>query len=178
MKIKGGDKLESALAEIAKNVTKAASVSVGFLEGATYPNGMPVAAIAAIQEFGAPKVGIPPRPFFRTMINAKSGEWPKAIAGLLKANDYDAHKTMDMAGEAIEGQLRESIIDVNEPALSPVTLMLRKMRSEDSSLVVTGATVAEARKRVADGESTDGVSTKALDDTGHMIASVGHEVKE
>lgn len=178
MKIKGGDKLEAALDEIAKNIKKAASVHVGFLEGATYPGGMPVAAIAAIQEFGAPKAGIPPRPFFRTMIEAKSVEWPKAIAGLLKANDYDARKTLDIAGEAIEGQLRESIIDVNEPALSPVTLMLRKMRSEDQSLVVTGTTVAEARKRVADGESTDGVSTKPLDDTGHLIASVGHEVKE
>ena len=86
------------------------------------PDGKPVAMIAAIQDFGAPSRGIPPRPFFRNMVRDKKGEWPKAIAGLLKANDYDAVKVLGITGEAIGGQLRQSIIDTNSPALAPSTV--------------------------------------------------------
>lgn len=177
MKITGGDKLESALAKIAENVSKASAVDVGFLSGATYPDGTSVAQIAAIQEFGAPKAGIPPRPYFRNMIAAKSPEWPKAVAGLLKANDYDADKTLGQAGAAIKGQLQQSIIDIMAPPLSPVTLMLRKMRDADPNLRVTGTTVAEARAKVAAGESSAGASTKPLVDTGTLLHAVDFEVK-
>lgn len=177
VKISGGDKLEAALAEIAANVTKASSVQIGFLEGATYPDGTSVPMVAAIQEYGAPRAGIPPRPFFRSMIVEKSPEWPKAVGGLLRANDYDSAKTLGQTGEAIKGQLQQSIIDTVSPPLSPVTLMLRKMKGADSSLVVTGRTVAEARSRVAAGESTDGVSTKPLVESGHLVNSVDYAVK-
>jgi len=120
--ISGGKKLEAALAKISRGVSQPATLRVGFLAGATYPNGTPVAMIAAIQDFGAPSRGIPPRPFFRNMVKAKSKEWPKAIADLLKANDYDAVKTLETTGEAIGGQLRQSIIDTNSPPLAPSTI--------------------------------------------------------
>jgi hypothetical protein len=177
VKISGGDKLEKALAAIAEKVSKASAVDVGFLEGATYPDGTSVPMVAAIQEFGAPKAGIPPRPFFRSMIADKSPEWPAAVAGLLKANDYDGAKTLGQTGEAIKGQLQQAIIDTSDPPLSPVTLMLRKMRSADPDLVVTGATVGEAARRVAAGESFDGVSTKPLVDTSQLLNSVDYVVK-
>jgi hypothetical protein len=122
MDISGGESLARRLNEIAKSVTTAATVKIGFLENATYPDGTPVAMIAAIQDFGAPSVGIPPRPFFRNMVKDKSPGWPDAVAKLLKANDYDAAKTLDMVGQAIAGQLRQSIIDTNEPPLAPATI--------------------------------------------------------
>ncbi|MGZ2484279.1 hypothetical protein ACVITL_002802 [Rhizobium pisi] len=175
--LKGGDKLAAALAEIAKNIEKASSVDIGFLEGATYPDGKSVPEIAAIQEFGAPKAGIPPRPFFRTMISDKSPEWPDAVGNLLVSNGYDAAKTLGQTGEAIKGQLQQSIIDTFNPPLSPVTLMLRKMRADNPDLVVTGKTVGEAARRVKAGESTGGVSTKPLVDSGVLLSSVDYEVK-
>lgn len=49
---KGGEKIEQKLREIAEKAGKANTVRVGFLEGATYPDGTPVAQIAAIQEYG------------------------------------------------------------------------------------------------------------------------------
>ena len=70
--LKGGAKLKAYLTRLSKKVERSAVLRVGFLEGATYPNGTPVAMIAAIQEFGAPKAGIPPRSYFRPLI-AKSG---------------------------------------------------------------------------------------------------------
>jgi hypothetical protein len=120
--ISGGRKLEEAMVRLAEKVSNPATLRVGFLENARYPDGKYVAMIAAIQEFGAPSVGIPPRPFFRNMIKAKQGEWPKAIAGLLVQADYDAMKALDIAGAAIAGQLRQSVIDTNAPPLAPATI--------------------------------------------------------
>lgn len=175
--LSGGDKLNAHLAALAAKVATPATLRVGFLEGSTYPDGTSVPMVAAIQEYGAPRAGIPSRAYFRPMIRAKSKEWGPAIGQALVANGYNAEYALQIAGIAIEGQLRDSIIAVMSPALSPVTLMLRKMRSEDQSLVVTGSTVGEAARRVAAGESYSGVSTKPLIDTAHLLNSIGSEVR-
>jgi hypothetical protein len=120
--LSGGSKFAAAMRDLASKVAKPATLRVGFLENARYPDGTPVAMIAAIQDFGAPGVGIPPRPFFRNMIAAKKAEWPPAIAGLLKANHYDGEKALELTGTAIAGQLRQSIVDTNEPPLAPSTI--------------------------------------------------------
>ena len=69
--LKGGDKLEAALREISRKVSKPGKLRVGFLEGATYPDGTPVALVAWWNEFGT-EDEFPPRPSFRNMIAAKS----------------------------------------------------------------------------------------------------------
>lgn len=51
--VSGGLKLEAALKRIAKKLSTASNVKVGFLEGATYPDGTPIAYVASINEFGA-----------------------------------------------------------------------------------------------------------------------------
>ena len=133
--IKGGDKLGLKLGELGKKVASAKVLRVGFLEGSTYPNGTTVATVAAIQEYGAPRAHIPPRPFFRNMIAAKKGEWPAAIADLLKANDYDAAVTLKKTGEAVAGQLRQSIVDLVTPSLAPSTI---RRKGFDKPLIDTG----------------------------------------
>jgi hypothetical protein len=150
VKLVGGDKLTAALDKIAQKVSKAASVEVGFLEGATYPDGTSVALVAALNEFGsgnkvshqiARALGlsapapVPPRPFFRGMIKDKSGQWPKAVGDLLVANSYDAEKTLDQAGAAIAGQLQEAITQYVGPPLRPSTV---KRKGNAKQLVDTG----------------------------------------
>lgn len=120
--VSGGDKLSQRLTAMANALGSGAAVDVGFLSGATYPSGVNVAKIAAIQEFGAPSRGIPPRPFFRHMILSKAKEWPKAMAALLKANAYDSTKTMEQTGAAVKGQLQQSIRDLVSPPLAPSTI--------------------------------------------------------
>lgn len=120
--VKGGQEFERRMLEIARMLGGGSSLKVGFLQKATYPDGTPVALIAAIQNYGAPRAGIPPRPFFSNMIKEKSKEWPAAIGNLLTKNDYDAEKVLRLAGEAIAGQLRQSIVDTNEPPLAPSTI--------------------------------------------------------
>lgn len=174
--IKGGDALDKKLKELADKLGKGGAVKVGFLENATYPDGTPVAMVAAIQNFGAPSRGIPPRPFFTNMVKTKSPEWGPAMAMALESTQNDAEKALAIVGQGIKGQLQQSIIDTDAPPLSPITLMLRKMQGEDSGLVVTGATVGEAARRVRAGESSGGVSTKPLVWSGHLLDSVDYEV--
>ena len=119
--IRGGAKLDSAMRELAAKVEKPATLRVGFLENARYPDGTPVALIASLNEYGKPPTQ-PPRPFFRNMIAKYSKEWPAAIAGLLKSNNYDAVRALDLAGSAIAGQLRQSIVDLLEPPLAASTI--------------------------------------------------------
>jgi hypothetical protein len=176
--LEGGGKLEAYLKELSKKISSGAVLEVGFPEGATYPDGTPVAYVAAIQEFGAPAKRIPARPFFRPMIKKNSDDWGPQLAKALKAFNYNAEIALEFMGQQIEGELQDSIIGVMAPALSPVTLMLRKMRAEDPNLTVTGKTVGIAAQRVRDGESTGGVSDKPLEDTKTMLLSVNHVVKK
>lgn len=176
--IKGGDKLQGYLQNLADNLMRAKSVEIGFLAGATYPNGTSVAMVAAIQEYGAPKVAIPPRPFFRTMIKKESPHWGDDIAESLKENDFDSSKALGEMGSQIAGELQQSIVDVFDPPLSPVTIMLRSMMAKDPGLRsrMSRTIVEEARMKVARGDELGVVSTKPLIDTSQMLNSVNHRV--
>lgn len=115
--LSGGEKLEKALAKIGEKMS--GSLSVGFMEGSTYPDGTPVPVVAFWNEFGAAG---PPRPFFRQMIEKESPTWPKKIAAGAKATDYDGAKVLGTMGEDIRGALQQSINDFTSPPLSPVTI--------------------------------------------------------
>ncbi len=172
--IKGGEKLEARLKEIASGLKNGAQLRVGFLEGSTDENGVSNAMKAAIQNFGAPNRGIPPRPFFSNMVKDKSPEWPTALEEALKDTGYQADAAMRNMGEGIKGQLQQSIRDTYSPPLSPITVMLRGMRSQGRN--ITGATVGEAARRVRDGKTNYGASTKPLIDHGDMMNAADYEV--
>lgn len=162
--------------KIIKKLQAKKALRVGFLESAKYPDGTSVAMVGAIQNFGAPAVGIPPRPFFTNMVRVESPSWPGKLALYLKQNKMDAGVALQLLGEDIEGALRESIIDTNEPPLSAITVMIRGMKSQNPSLKVTKKTVGIAAKRVAAGKTNYGASTKPLIDSGDMLSKVDSEV--
>lgn len=171
--IKGGDKLERALAEIAKRLgNKPTTVSVGFLAGATEANGTPVATIAAIQNYGAPSRGIPPRPFFTNMVATKSGEWADGLAQALVSTDNDAPAALALMGEGISGQLREAIIATSSPPNSPVTNLLKQRFPTGGQ---TFDDVLKARRDVAAGATAP--AGKPLVQSGGMLGAVDYEVK-
>lgn len=126
--VTGGQNFERVLARIGTNASNAREVRVGFLASATYPDGKPVALIAAIHNFGK-------WPFFSTMIKEKQAEWGPAIANLLVANNYDALKVLQLTGEAVSGQLRQQIVDTISPPNAPSTIARKGF---DKPLVDTG----------------------------------------
>jgi hypothetical protein len=119
--LQGGDKVMKAIEDISRKMGSG-SVSVGFLAGATYPDGTPVAAVAFWNEFGVPKHNQPPRPFFRNMISSESPTWPERMAKLAKATDYDGSKVLGTMGESIKGSLQKSINDLTSPGLAASTI--------------------------------------------------------
>lgn len=133
--LKGGDKLNNALARIAADLKKPGTLRVGFLAGATYPDGKPVAMIAAFNEFGVPSHGQPPRPFFRNMIAKNKGGWPNLVKVALKNANYDTPKALKVVGEVLRGQLVQSIVDTNAPPLADST---KKRKGFDKPLIDSG----------------------------------------
>lgn len=155
------------------------SVSIGFMRGATYdPSGIPVASVAFWNEFGHKgRFPAPARPFFRTMISDNQDRWPDMMAQSLKATKLNGQKTLAYMGEQIDGELKQSIIDFSDPALSPVTLRLRakfgnspeKIRLRD---VYEAIADVRAGKKVATGSESH-----PLIWTGHLLNSTSYRVK-
>lgn len=119
--LSGSDGVMKALEEIARKMG-GGEVAVGFMEGTTYPDGTPVAAVAFRNEYGVPSHGQPPRPFFRQMIAKESPTWAPKMAKLAKATDYDGTKVLALMGEDIKGALQQSINDFESPPLAPSTI--------------------------------------------------------
>ncbi len=120
--LSGGKRMRIVLEDIQRKAGSGEFLRLGFLEGATYPNGTPVAYIAAINEFGRPDHNQPPRPFFRQMIAAKSPGWGQSMAKVLKAAGYDVDVSLARMGEGIRGQLQGSIRELTQPPLAPATV--------------------------------------------------------
>ena len=154
MQLKGTDALMKKLQEIAEKMD-AGSVSVGFMAGATYPDGTGVPQVAFWNEFGT--VNSPPRPFFRGMISEESGTWPEKMAKLAKATKYDGEKVLALMGEDIGGALIQSIVNLQNPPLADATVKARIGKAKKYNPETVG---------------------KPLIDTGQMIRSIDYQVNE
>lgn len=174
--LSGGDELQKRLAEIAANLGEGKTLRVGFLENATYPDGTKVALAAATGEWGNPANGQKPRPYFRNMIASKSTKWGDDLAKIAIAADFDANKSFSLMGEHIKSQLQESIRELTEPALSPVTILLRE-RFGNNHQDIKFSDVQAARRDVAKGVRGS-ASDKPLIWSGHMLNSVDYDIKD
>lgn len=142
---------EKYLQDIADKLN-ASEVKAGFYSGRTYTDGTSVAMVATRNEYGDPANNQPPRPFFRNAIANKQEEWKNSLSRGLAAG-VDAKNVLEVVGDQIKGDIQESISELMEPALSPVTIHRRRTRKE--------------RKND---------STKPLVDTGEMFSDVNYEV--
>lgn len=154
------------------------SVSVGFLDGATYPDGTPVATVAWWDEMGhGGPFPSPPRPFFRNMIESESPSWPGKMAALAIATNNDGPKVLKLMGEDIQGALIASIANFDSVPLSATTLLLRK-RFGNSPQDITIQDVRAAQRDAAKGaQGATGTQANPLVWTGWMLNHTGYEVK-
>ena len=135
------------------------SLYVGFVDGSTYHDGTPVADVAHDNEFGDPREHRPPRPFFRNAISEHEDQWIETMGrGLASGQPVD--KVLEVMGAIIAGDVKLSITQLYDPALSPVTVALRMNKEYRQSI---GLPVNN--------------STKPLVDTGTMLESVNYEVR-
>lgn len=130
-------------------------VRIGFFETAVYPDGTPVAYIAAIQEFGYPAGNIPPRSFMRKTEKEKRVDWGNNMQGAL-ANAIEKKSTTVLQNNLVQvggnaaGDISRTLSRLYAPALEKSTLQAR------------------ARKGIK--------STKPLFETGKLQGSVDSDV--
>jgi hypothetical protein len=166
----------SAMDELAKRLAafEGRQAKVGWFETARYPDGKQVAEVAIIQEMGAPGASIPARPFIRPTVEAKREEWTEQFIKGAKAvvrGAVTAEQVLEIMGQKAAGDIRTVLASGDFLKLSPITLMLRKWKDEDSSFKVNGTMVGAAAQAVKEGE--EGSSrTQPLHDTGLMIATL------
>lgn len=137
---------------------KGIAAKVGFFESAKYPDGTPVAYVAAIQEYGSG--AIPPRSFMRTTIAEQSQEWSKqfgrASVAIIKGKIEPA-AALEQLGALAAGDVKKKISEISSPPLKESTIAARLRKRADKKTV--------------------GKLTKPLVDTGIMLASVTHVVE-
>jgi len=117
--VSGGGKMDDYLKSLLSKLD-CGELQVGFMEGATYPDGTTVAQVAFWDEFGTQTS--PARPFFRSMVSKESPTWGNKLAKLLKATGDDGERSLSILGEDIKGALEQSIIDTNTPPNAPSTI--------------------------------------------------------
>lgn len=121
--VSGGEGVAAFFRERIREFQNAGMLKVGFLAGGpAYPDGTPVAMVAAVNEFGRPAVGQPPRPFMRDTVSKYGASWPREMAGLLAANNGDATATLNQMGNVVSRQIRRTILEFSTPALAPSTI--------------------------------------------------------
>lgn len=169
--------LNLRLKELSSKVGK-----VGWFESAKYEDGTPVAYVATIQEFGSPARSIPPRPFMRPAIIEHQKEWEKVAADGAKAileGKSNVDNVMTAITSVAESQVYKNIVNLLEPKLSPLTLAIRKYKLLNPGVKITGRLVGEIAAKLKAGEiDTSGVSTKPLNDTGLMLATLTSVVED
>ena len=173
----GGDKIGKALDDIVKRFG-GDEVSVGFMEGAKYPDGTPVAAVAFWDEFGhAGRFPSPPRPFFRTMVSKEKPTWSGKMARL--ARTKGSQKVLALMGENIGDALVDSIDNGSFEKLSDTTLRLREVFGIDRMNQIDYTAVYMAAREVAEGAPiASGTAAKPLEWTSVMKHAITYRVND
>lgn len=138
----------------AVNPSKVAAV--GFFPHQHYANGMPVAYVAATQEFGSSSHNIPPRSFMRTTIIEKYAELSKLITDAIMnivSGKQSQEEALLSAGLMAAGFASVKITEIFEPELSAETIAARRRKKK-----------------------TGNISTKPLIDTSKMFQSLTAQV--
>lgn len=109
--------LEYKLKNTIKDVKKV-KIEAGFIDGAKYPDGTPVATVAMQNNLGT--ANIPARPFFTIAINKNKKKWIKLLKnGIIQGKGLKAAK---LVGEQMRVDIVKTITDLDTPPNAPYTI--------------------------------------------------------
>jgi len=136
----------SLSAALSKYKDMNASVRVGVLENATYPDGTPVAMVAFWNEYGTRTS--PVRAFFRTTVSEQKKNWVLSVQNLMKMHN-DPKQVMGLIGVHMQEQIVQSINTWSDPPNAPYTIAKKGF---DKPLVETGLLMRSIKSEVGEGE--------------------------
>ena len=149
----------SGLADLQKQLKdlEKKELQVGWFESAKYGDNTPVAGIMAQNEYGNPKLSIPPRPFMRSAASDNQGKWDetakKEFAAVVQGKTTPDNVLKVLGLQAV-GDIKNSITMGNWDKLSPVTIALRKLRKDGKK--IGGALVGSVASAIANGKTGSG----------------------
>ncbi|MGR6617640.1 hypothetical protein ACU6QK_15580 [Pseudomonas rhodesiae] len=136
----GTQQVEEALKQLAKRLEGQTRVLVGVPEGAgSYEDGLTIATIAAVNNFGSADGKIPAREFLQPAINKGAPQYqrlaeimiPKVLAGSMAMTTL-----LEQMGNLAEGHVKQEITDLDTPPNAQSTI---DRKGSSSPLIDTGA---------------------------------------
>ncbi|KQQ62968.1 hypothetical protein ASF66_01030 [Pseudomonas sp. Leaf129] len=146
-------KVKFALKGLEQRMAQDALVLVGVPKGAgSYEDGLTIATIAAVNNFGSADGTVPPRPFLVPAIDKGSPQYrrlaeimlPKVMAG-----EMDMRVLLEQMGNLAEGHVKQEITDLRIPPNAASTI---SKKGSDNPLIDTGALRQSIRYVVDDGK--------------------------
>ena len=134
----------SLSAALSKYKEMNASVRVGVLENATYPDGTPVAMVAFWNEYGTRTS--PVRAFFRTTVSENKKNWVLSVQNLMKIHN-DPKRVMGLIGVHMQEQIVQSINTWSDPPNSAYTIA---KKGSSKPLIETGVLMRSIKSEVGD----------------------------
>lgn len=144
--------VEQALKELAENLKGNMRVLAGVPKGAgTYEDGLTLATIAAVNNFGSADGKIPERPVLGPAIEKGAPQYqrlaevmiPKVLSG-----ETTMRMLLEQMGQLAEGHIKQEITDLREPPNAPSTIAAK---GSDNPLIDTGAFRQSIRYVIDDG---------------------------
>lgn len=132
-------KVKYALKGLEQRMAQDGLVLVGVPKGAgAYEDGLTIATVAAVNNFGSADGTIPPRPFLAPAIDKGSPQYrrlaeimlPKVIAG-----EMDMSTLLEQMGNLAEGHVKQEITDLRTPPNSKATIAAK---GSDNPLIDSG----------------------------------------
>ena len=140
------EKVGSLSAALSKYKDMNASVRVGVLENATYPDGTPVAMVAFWNEYGTRTAD--PRPFFRTTVWENKKNWVLSVQNLMKQHD-NPQQVMGLIGEHIKGNIVQGLVSFSDPKNADST---EKAKGFNNPLIDKGILMRSISFEVGEGD--------------------------
>ncbi|EMW1017612.1 hypothetical protein AAEK50_004545 [Serratia marcescens] len=137
--VRGGNKIAQKLRQIQARVMAKRRVLVGIPAGAgVYEDGVPIAVIGAVQEFGSADGRVPERSFLRVPLRQNQDNIKKAfsaLAGQVTRGEISAFQMLDQVGARAAGYCQEAIEAGIAPANAPSTI---KQKGSSTPLINQG----------------------------------------
>jgi len=139
VKVSGGTKIASRVAEMKRKFRDAPTVLVGVPKSAgNYEDGVHTATVAAVQEFGSADGRIPERSFLRSGIADSEHGIRKLYEKMMPdviSKDLNIDVIQSLVGEFVVGNIVQKISEGIEPANAPSTI---KRKGSSTPLIDTG----------------------------------------
>lgn len=148
----GKQQVEGALKDLARKLEGDMRVLAGVPKGAgTYEDGLTLATIAAVNNFGSADGKIPARPVLGPAIEKGAPQYqrlaevmiPKVLTG-----EMTMRILLEQMGQLAEGHIKQEITDLKDPPNAPSTIAAK---GSDNPLIDTGAFRQSIRYVIDDG---------------------------